>query len=99
MNYLRPVALTSVCMKVSERIVLFQLSDVVKDYIGPCQFAYTRNRSVDDVVLFVLNKIYSHLDKAGTYVRLMFFNFFFIIQPHLMARKLLDVKAQASSIL
>jgi hypothetical protein len=102
MNDLRPVALTSVCMKVFERIVLFRLSDFVKDFVDPCQFAYRRNRSVDDAVLYVLNKIYSHLDKLGTYIRLMFFDFssaFNTIQPHLMADKLFKMNVPASTIL
>ena len=35
------------------------------DLMDPFQFAYQRNRSVDDAILYVLNNIYSHLDKPG----------------------------------
>ena len=81
---------------------MFKFSDSVKDFIDPCQFAYRRNRSVDDAVLYVLNKIYAHLDKPGTYIRLMFFDFssaFNTIQPHLMADKLFKMNVSASTIL
>ena len=52
MNDLRPVALTSAVMKVCERVVLCKLEKLVKDYIDPLQFAYRKNRSTDDVVLY-----------------------------------------------
>ena len=74
LNDLCPVALTSAVMKVCERVVLCKLDSLVKDYIDPLQFAYRRNRNTDDAVLYVLEKIYSHLEKAGSYVRLMFFD-------------------------
>uniref|UniRef100_UPI003AF4FC09 hypothetical protein n=1 Tax=Thiolapillus sp. TaxID=2017437 RepID=UPI003AF4FC09 len=76
LNDLRPVALTSAVMKVCERVVLCKLDSlVVKDYIDLLQFAYRRNRSTNDVVLYVLENIYSHLEKAGSSIRLMFFDF------------------------
>ena len=53
LNDLRPVALTSVVMKVCERVVLCKLDSVVKDYTDPLQFAYRRNRSSDDAVLYM----------------------------------------------
>ena len=74
LNDLRPVALTFAVMKVCERVVLCKLDSLVKDYIDPLQFANRRNRNTDDAVLYVLEKIYSHLEKAGSYVRLMFFD-------------------------
>ena len=53
LNDLRPVALTSAVMKVCERVVLCKLDSLVKDYIDLLQFAYRRNRSTDDAVLYV----------------------------------------------
>ena len=52
----------------------------MKDYIDPLQFAYGRNRSTDDAVVYVLENIYSHVEKKkkgkkGSSVRLMFFDF------------------------
>ena len=68
LNDLRPVALISAVMKECERVVLCKLDSLVKDYIDPLQFAYRRNRSTDDAVLYVLENIYSHLEKGGSSV-------------------------------
>ena len=59
MNGLRPVALTSCVMKAFERVVLLHLQPQAADLMDPFQFAYQRNRSVDDAILHVLNKIYT----------------------------------------
>ena len=75
MNDFRRVALTSAVMKVCERVVLCKLKKLVKEYIDPLQFAYRKNKSSDDAVLHSLENIYSHLDKTGSTVRLMFFDF------------------------
>ena len=95
MNDLRPVAHTSAVMKVCERVVLCKLEKLVKDYIDPLQFACRKNRSTDDAVLYSLENIYSHLEKTGINVRLMFFDFssaFNTIQPHLLVQKLFNMK-------
>ena len=100
MNDLRPVAHTSAVMKVCERMVLCKLEKLVKDYIDPLQFAYRKNRSTDDAVLYSLENIYLHL-KKGSIVRLMFINFssaFNTIQPHLRVQKLLNMKLLSSVI-
>ena len=75
MNDLRPVALTSAVMKVCERVVLCKLEKLLKDYIDPLQFAYRKNRSTNDAILYSLEDIYSHLEKTGNTVRLTFFDF------------------------
>ena len=74
-NDLRPVALTSSVIKVLERIILRRLNVLVDPFLDPLQFAYRQKRNVEDAVLYVLNKIYAHLDKANTCIRLMFFYF------------------------
>ena len=99
MNDLRPVALTSAVMKVCERVVLCKFEKLLKDYIDPLQFAYRKNRSTDDAVLYSLENIYSHLEKTGSTVRLMFAHFssaFNTIQPHLLVQKLLNMKLPLS---
>ena len=40
----------------------------LKDYNDPLRSAYRRNRSTDDAVSYVLENIYSHLEKAGSSV-------------------------------
>ena len=102
MNDLRPVALTSAVMKVCEHVVLCTLEKTVKDYIDPLQFAYRKNRSTDDAVLYILENIYSHLEKTGSTVRLMFFDFssaFNTIRTHLLVQKNLNMKLPSSVFL
>ena len=70
--------------------------------IDPLQFAYRKNRSVDDALLYVLNNIYSHLEKAGSSVRIMFYDFssaFNTIQPHLLTKKLMKMNLSPYTIL
>ena len=101
MNDLPPVAFTSAVMKVCERVVLCKLEKLVKDYIDPLQFAYRKNNSTADAVLYSLENIYSHLEKTGSNIRLMFFDFssaFNTIQPHLLVQKLLNMKVPSSVI-
>ena len=64
------------CKYVPERRVVFcNLEKLVKDYIDPLQFAYRKNRSTNDAILYSLEDIYSHLEKTGNTVRLTFFDF------------------------
>ena len=102
MNDLRPVALTSAVMKVCERVVLCKLEKLIKDYLDPLQFAYRKNRSTDDAVLYSLENTYSHLEKKpASTVRIMFFDFssaFNTVQPHLFVQKLLNMKLPSSVI-
>ena len=70
--------------------------------MDPLQFAYQKKRSVDDAILHVLNNIYSHLDKPGSSIRLMFYDFssaFNTIQPHILVDKLMLSDMHASTVL
>ncbi|KAL0192386.1 hypothetical protein M9458_010682, partial [Cirrhinus mrigala] len=83
----RPVALTSHLMKTLERLVLSHLRPVVSPLIDPLQFAYQPGIGVDDAVIFLLYRALSHLEKSGSTVRVMFFDFssaFNLIQPALL---------------
>ena len=75
MNDLRPVALKSAATKVFERVALKHFRVLVTDFLDPWQFAYRRNRSVEDAILRVLNSIYAHVYKPGTYIRFRLFDF------------------------
>ena len=102
-NDLRPVALTSVVMKASERFALNALKTLVAPFLDPMQFAYTAKRNTEDAVLFILEQLYSHLEKsrAGNTARVLYFDFssaFNTIQPHLLARKLIDMNLPANFI-
>ncbi|XP_071954141.1 uncharacterized protein [Antedon mediterranea] len=92
-NDLRPVALTSVPMKVCEKIVLKNLKPLVADFLDPHQFAYRRNRNTEDPLIYKNEKMYPHLDnwKTSPSVRIMYFDFssaFNTIQPHILINKL-----------
>ncbi|KAL0166083.1 hypothetical protein M9458_037927 [Cirrhinus mrigala] len=75
LNDYRPVALTSVIMKSLEKLVLAYLKDITGPLLDPLQFAYRANRSVDDAVNMGLHFILQHLDRPGTYVRILFVDF------------------------
>ena len=101
MNDLRPVALTSAIMKVCEKIVLDRLTVLVSDFIDPLQFAYQRNRGTEDAIIYVLNSAYRHLEKPGSSIRMMFYDFssaFNTIQPHLLVNKMKNMHLPISFI-
>ncbi|KAI3352314.1 hypothetical protein L3Q82_005281 [Scortum barcoo] len=92
LNSYRPVALTSHLMKTLERLVLAHLRPlVVSSLMDPLQFAYQPDIGVDDAVIYLLHTSLTHLEKAGSTVRIMFFDFssaFNTIQPRLLGDKL-----------
>ncbi|KAK3507898.1 hypothetical protein QTP70_002528 [Hemibagrus guttatus] len=99
LNDYRPVALTSVVMKSFERLVLAYLKNITGPLLDPLQFAYQANRSVDDAVNMGLHFILQHLDKSGTYVRLLFVDFssaFNTIIPTLLQTKLTQLSVPSS---
>ena len=90
----RPVALTSMVMKCFEKLVLRRLLIFTSKRLDPLQFEYKPHRGTDDAILTVLHNASLHLDKAGSYVRILFIDFssaFNTIQPHLLALKLLHL--------
>ncbi len=70
LNDYRPVVLTSVVMKSFERLVLAYSKDIA----GPPAVCLPSNRSVDDAVNMGLHYILQHLDKPGTYARILLWN-------------------------
>jgi hypothetical protein len=75
LNDYRPVALTSVVMKVFERLVLRHLQSITNDKLDPLQFAYRANRSVDDAVGLALHFVLQHLEHPNRYARLLFVDY------------------------
>ncbi len=99
LNDYSPVALTSVDMKSFERLVLAHLKDFTGPLLDPLQFAYQANRSVDDAVNMGLHYILQHLDKPGTYVRILFVDFssaFNTIIPNLLLSNLTQLSVPTS---
>ncbi|KAL0165807.1 hypothetical protein M9458_037651, partial [Cirrhinus mrigala] len=99
LNDYRPVALTSVVMNSFERLVLAYLKDITGPLLDPLQFAYRANRSVDDAVNMRLHYILQHLDKPGTYARILFVDFssaFNTIIPDILQNKLSQLSVPTS---
>ncbi|KAL0150388.1 hypothetical protein M9458_054205 [Cirrhinus mrigala] len=99
LNDYRPVALTSVVMKSFERLVLAYLKDITGPLLDPLQFAYRANRSIDDAVNMGLHYVLQHLDKPGTYARILFVDFssaFNTIIPDILQNKLSQLSAPTS---
>ena len=89
-----PIALTSLLMKSFERILLKYMLTQVEHLLDTLQFAFRTKRSVEDATLSMLNVILEHLERRGSYARILFVDFssaFNTIQPHLMIRKLIDL--------
>jgi len=70
LNEFRPVALTSVVMKVFERLVLRYLKSVINSSMDSLQFAYRENRCTDDAVALAWHFVMQHLDYPNTYARI-----------------------------
>ncbi|KAI3359456.1 hypothetical protein L3Q82_013762 [Scortum barcoo] len=90
-------ALTSHVMKSLERLLLWHIRTVVVGpSLDPLQYAYQPQMGVEDAIIFLLHRAYTHLEEAGSTVRVMFFDCsstFNTIQPALLNRKLLDMQS------
>ncbi|KAI3368145.1 hypothetical protein L3Q82_007808 [Scortum barcoo] len=69
-------------MKTLERLVLIHLRPLVSSFMDPLQFAYLPDIGVDDAVIYLLHTSLTHLEKAGSTVRIMFFDFSSAFQHH-----------------
>ena len=71
LNDYRPVALTSITMKVFERLVLRYLKTATDSLLDPHQFAYRANRSVEDAACLGLHHVLKHLDCPNICARIL----------------------------
>ena len=62
-------------MKSFEKIVLKYMLPQVEHLLDPLQFAYRAKRSVEDATLSLLNVILEHLERRGSYARIVFVDF------------------------
>ncbi len=86
-------------MKSFERLILAYLKASTEPLLDPLQFAYRANRSVDDAVNMGLHFILQHLDRPGTYVRILFADFssaFNTIIPDTLQNKLTQLSVPTS---
>ncbi len=95
LNDYRPVALTSIVMKVFERLVKSHISSSIHVTLDPLQFAYRSNRSTDDAISHILHSSLTHIDSSnGNYARLLFIDYssaFNTIVPIKLTNKLSDL--------
>ncbi len=100
LNDYRAVALTSIVMKVFERLIKIHICSSIPVTLDPLQFAYRPNRSTGDDISHVLNSSLRHIDsKNGNYVRLLFIDYssaFNTIIPIKLAFKLTDIGLNSS---
>ncbi|KAK1784212.1 hypothetical protein P4O66_003960 [Electrophorus voltai] len=75
LNDYRPVTLTSIIMKCFKRLVMRHIKTQLPPSLDPLQFVYHSNRSTDDAFSTTLHLALTHLDKKGTYVRMLFIDF------------------------
>ncbi|KAK1801497.1 hypothetical protein P4O66_004522 [Electrophorus voltai] len=75
LNDYRPIALTSIIMKCFERLVMRHIKTQLPPSLDPLQFAYRCNCSTDDAISTTLHLALTHLDKKGTYIRMLFIDF------------------------
>lgn len=97
----RPVALTSRIMKTLERLVLKQLMPMVRPFTDPLQFTYLSHLGVEDGIIYLLNRVFSLLDKPASTVRVMFFDFssaFNTIRLALLGEKIATMQLKAPII-
>ena len=89
---LHPVALTLFVMKTLEKIVKSLILSAVYPMFGPLQFAYRAGRGLEDAKLFLLDKLFTHMELPQSHARILFADFsslFNTLQPHILAQKLI----------
>ncbi len=100
LNDYRPVTLTSIVMKVFERLLKNHLCSSIPVTLDPLQFVYRPNRSTDDAICQVLHSSLTHIDSTnGNYVRRLFIDYrsaFNTIVPIKLADKLTDLGLNSS---
>ncbi len=94
LNDYRPVAFTSIVIKVFERLFKNHICSSIPVTLDPLQFAYRPNRSTDDAISHVLHSSLTHIDSQnGNYVKLLFIDCssaFNTLVPIKLAFKLTD---------
>ncbi len=100
LNDYRPIALTSIVMKVFERLVKNHSCSSIPVTLDPLQCAYRPNRSTDNAISHILHSSLTHIDsKNGNYVRLLFIDYssaFNTIVTIKLALKLTDLGLNSS---
>lgn len=88
-------------MKTLERLIM----EPLRPDDNPLQFTYQPCHGVDGTIIYQLNRVYTHLDKPASTVRIMFFFIFSFfsstfdtIRPALLAEKLTAMQVDSSLV-
>ena len=106
-NDYRPVALTCIFMKCLESVIKKFLFLEVKDQLDVYQFAYKKNRCVEDATLSIINYILRFMENVNTksskhFAKVLFVDFssaFNTIQPHMLMEKLISLNVSPPLVL
>uniref|UniRef100_A0A3P9AUA1 Reverse transcriptase domain-containing protein n=1 Tax=Maylandia zebra TaxID=106582 RepID=A0A3P9AUA1_9CICH len=81
-------------MKCFEKLVRYHITAALPSSLDPHQFAYRANRSTEDAIATALNVALTHLERQGSYVRMLFVDYssaFNTILPYKLDAKLKDL--------
>ncbi len=98
-KWLQPCGFNVCGHEVIWKLVLAHLKDITGPSLDYLQFACRANRSVDEAVNMGLHFVLQHLDRAETYVRILFVDFssaFNTIIPNLLLPKLTQLSVPTS---
>ena len=65
------MALTSVIMKCFEFLIKLHIQSILPPGFDEYQFAYTKNRSVEDAISINVHEIPNHLETSQSYARVL----------------------------
>ncbi|KAK3527261.1 hypothetical protein QTP86_018624, partial [Hemibagrus guttatus] len=77
-----------------EKLIQSHITSLLPPSFDSCQFAYRGNRSTEDAVAIAIYSALSHLEKQGSYVRMLFVDYssaFNTILPYIPVGKLEDL--------
>lgn len=83
----RPVALTSLVIKTFEKVIKDKIVSLTDGKLDSLQFPYQAGKGVNDAKLFILDKVYKHLEKPKSHARILFAYFssaFNKMQAHIL---------------
>lgn len=80
-------------MKTLERIIKGFILTETENHLDPLQFAYRIGKGVEDAKIFILDKLYTHLERPGTHAKILFADFssaFNLMKPHILVQKMIN---------
>lgn len=91
---LKYMRLTPVIIKCFESLILLRIKTAIPTSLDPCQFTYRANRSTEDAISLTVHSVLSHLDRHGTYARMLFVDFSYAFNaaiPSMLILKIHDL--------